>query len=83
MAKPKIEWNMAGFRELRKAPGVAADVLARANRIANAAGPGHEVSAGTSGGRGRANATVSAESQDAKASESENMTLTKSLDAGR
>lgn len=40
MAKPtvKIKWNNEGFRQLRQAPGVKADLMARARRVAASAG---------------------------------------------
>jgi hypothetical protein len=43
MAATRIKLNLAGFRKLRRSPEVAADLEKRARRIADAAGPGHEV----------------------------------------
>lgn len=34
----KIKWNREGFRQLRQSPGVKADLMARARRVAAAAG---------------------------------------------
>ena len=34
----KIKWNNEGFRQLRQSPGVKADLMARARRVAAAAG---------------------------------------------
>lgn len=79
----RIEWNIAAFRALRTDPAIVADVQSRAERIAAAAGEGHGVSVSTSSGRGRARATVATESYEARLSESQNMTLTSSVDAGR
>ena len=34
----KIKWNNEGFRQLRQSPGVKADLMARARRVAASAG---------------------------------------------
>lgn len=83
MATPRIEWNLKAFRQLRTDPAIVADMEERANRIAAAAGDGHEVSVGVTGGRGRAKATVVTATAEAMRAESEDMRLTSSLDAGR
>lgn len=38
MGKPKIVWNLEGFRQLRQSPGVKHDLLERAHRVAASAG---------------------------------------------
>ena len=38
----KIKWNLAAFRELRTDPGVEADILRRAQAVADACGDGFE-----------------------------------------
>ena len=79
----RIEWNIAAFRALRTDPAIVADVQSRAERIAAAAGDGNGVQVTTSGGRGRARATVMTETYEARLDEAQNMTLTRSVDAGR
>lgn len=75
----KIKLNNAGFRALRTDPAVVADLRARAERIAAAAGDGFEVSEKTVP-RNRAHATVRAESDAAKR---DNNRLLIALQAGR
>lgn len=77
----KIEWNIDGFRELRHSPGVAADIDARAARIADAAGPGYESSPYRGATRHRA--SVITTSAKAAASERKHGKLLRSIDAGR
>lgn len=83
MPAPRIEWNLAAFRAIRTDPAIVADLQDRAERIAAAAGPGHEVAVTTTGGRGRARASIVTATFEARMSESENMTLTSAIDAGR
>lgn len=83
MTKPKIEWRLAGFRELRTEPGVVADVTERAERIAAAAGPGNEVTVTEGRGRGRIRASVLTATPEAQQAEAADLSLTKAIDAGR
>lgn len=50
----RIKWNLKGFRDLRNAPGVLADLDRRANKIAEAAGEGFEARPAKPGTRGSA-----------------------------
>lgn len=77
----RIEIKRTGILETLKAPGVLADLDARARRIAAAAGEGMEPSSRV--GRNRARASVVTASYDARRRESRNMDLTKAIDAGR
>lgn len=77
----KIKWNIDGFRQLRYDPGVAADIDARAARIAAAAGPGYESSPYRGATRHRA--SVITTSAKAAASERKHGKLLRSIDAGR
>lgn len=81
MAKPRIKWRIAGFRELRLAPGVIENLGERADRIAAAAGPGYEPS--TFEGRNRGRASVITADFGARRDNAKNQTLLRSLDAGR
>lgn len=82
MSLEKIEFNDAEFIRILKSPEVRADLLRRANAIANAAGDGSfDVKASTTPTRAR----VSVGTADFKARKSEATTrsLTSALDAGR
>lgn len=81
MAKVKIELNRAGVRVLLTGPEMQADLLARANRIAAAAGEGFE--AETKVGANRAHATIRTATWAARRAEARDRALTKALDAGR
>lgn len=81
MAKPRLELNLAGVRELLRSDGVRADLERRARAIAAAAGDGHRVESGL--GRNRARAVVITESVAAKRAEAESRNLTSAIDAGR
>ncbi len=74
-------WRRAGIRELLKSPMVQRDLRARAQRIANAAGPGMEVR--TDVGRNRARAAVVTADVDAMLAEATDRKLTRAIDAGR
>lgn len=76
---PKIKWNLAGFRALRTDPKVAADLRARAERVAAAAGDGFEVG-DPQPPRNRAHEIVFTQSAAAKR---DNNRLLTALQAGR
>lgn len=77
----RIELNPAGVREVLRSDGVLADVTARAERIAAAAGDGMEVDARV--GATRARASVRTATLDARRAEAEGRALTSAFDAGR
>jgi hypothetical protein len=79
--KIRIEINSAGIQALLKSAEVQADLEARANRIAAAAGEGMEASSRI--GKTRARASVITTTRKARLAEAEDRALTKALDAGR
>jgi hypothetical protein len=81
MAATRIKLNLAGFRTLRRSPEVMADLEKRARRIADAAGPGHEVE--VTKGRTRALGMVWTDTHEACRNEAANRSLTRAIDAGR
>jgi hypothetical protein len=81
MAKTRIKWNVKAFRELRLEPGVIADLEARAEAVAAAAGSGYEASAMAGKNRGRA--SVITADYAAIRDNAKNQSLLRSLDAGR
>lgn len=93
----KIKWNVQGFYDLRREPGVVSDLESRAERIASAArssGDGrYETSSqqgkkgpsptGGPGYQGRWRTTVITADAKAQAETARHQTLHKSIDAGR
>jgi hypothetical protein len=81
----RIKWHMRGFVQLRNAPGVVADLQARAQRIAEAAGEGVATRPAEThyGRQGRARAAVVTETYDAMRSQAKDSTLSRAIDAGR
>ena len=82
MAKIKVKLNSTGVRALLKDPGVAADLDARAARIASAAGEGFE-SSGVRTDRDRVAVTIAANTDEARLAEAESRALLRAIDAGR
>ena len=79
--KIRLKFNYAGFDAIRKSPGVQADLKERAERIAAAAGEGHEVT--TRVGAHRARANIVTATHEAREGEATDKTLSSALDAGR
>lgn len=77
----KIELNSAAVRSILTSGEVQADLAARAQRIAAAAGPGMEAS--SSVGANRARASVIAATFEARHAEATRRALTSAIDAGR
>ena len=77
----KVKMNSKGAAAALKDPKVIADLLARAERIAAAAGPG--MKAESMIGRSRARASVITDTPEAMRAEATNRTLTKALSAGQ
>lgn len=77
----KIELNRDGVRQLLTGPEIEADLAARAERIAAAAGDGFEAS--TTIGRTRARASVISTTAAAIVAEANDHVLTTAIDAGR
>lgn len=84
MAKPKIKWRIAGFAEIRNAPGVFDNLQDRAEAVAADAGDGYEARPAESGKgkRGRGRAAVLTGTAEARIDNARNQTLLRSLDAG-
>lgn len=78
--KVRVEMNSAGAQELLKSPEVQGELRKRADRVAAAAGEGHEVSVWV--GRDRARATVTTVSARAKRAEANDRALLRALEAG-
>lgn len=77
----RIVFHSSAFRDLLRSPGVLADLDARAQRIAVAAGPGMEPSSMV--GRNRARASVITATPRARLAEARDRTLTHAIWAGR
>jgi len=76
----KFVLNRAGVRELLRGAQMQAEVTRRAEHIAAAAGPGHEVV--SSVGRNRARAEVRTTTIEAKIAEAAHQNLTRAIRAG-
>ena len=79
--KPKVKINSAGARAVLKSAGVQADLDARADRIAAAAGSGYEAS--TYPWRTRGRSSVITGNGAAMRDNSRNQTLLRAVNAGR
>lgn len=78
----KIEWHNEGFEALRQDPEIQEDMVRRGEAIAKAAGEGYEVREPTQFPNRDRVAIITATNQ-ARADNARNMTLVKSLQAGR
>ena len=76
----KIKWNLAGFRELRTDPAVEADILRRAQAVADACGDGFEAEL-MAQSKTRARAIVKPVTYAARRQNSDENTILRSLDA--
>jgi hypothetical protein len=72
--------NDAGMKAILRAPGVQADLRARADRIAAAAGPGMKAESHPTS---RARATVWTSTHAARRAEADHHALSRAFDAGR
>lgn len=76
----RIDWKMAGFREIRTASGAVSEVNRIAAGIAQRAGDGFVAEqADTTGGRGRARAAVVATTVPAARAEAKDHVLLKAI----
>ncbi len=80
-ANVELELNRSGVRELLRSPEVLADLRARAERVAAAAGAGMEVEATI--GPNRARAEVATGTTEARLAEARHRRLSRSIDAAR
>lgn len=85
--KVRVVMNTAGVRALLRSPGIAADLKARADRIAAATGPtmepGVDMIASVEVGPSRARASVVTATPHAMNGEAKDRRLTRAVDAGR
>ena len=77
----RIKLNLKGFEQLRRSPGVKADLRRRADAIAEACGDGFVAASGE--GRTRSRAAVIAAHTRARHVNARDNTLIRNLDAGR
>ncbi len=77
----RLEFNAEAFAQIRKAPGVLADVRRRAEAVATRAGDGYEAEADLESNR--ASAAAFTNTAEARAENARNHTLINALDAGR
>ena len=77
MSKVKFELDRAGVRELLRSPEAASVCRSYAENVKGRAGEGYEVTTYT--GRNRANASVHAETYEARKDNYNNNTLLKAL----
>lgn len=77
----RIKWNNKAFKELRKSDEVMRELETRAERIADAAGPGVETSPFE--GRNRGRVSVITATAEARRRNAEANTLVRAIDAGR
>ena len=77
----RIKWRRAAFQELRRDPRVAADVAARADRVAEACGSGYVSRSGP--GRTRARAAVVTATGRAIRDNAVNNTIIRNIGRGR
>lgn len=80
MSRVDFKLNRAGVRELLRSGEMASICREHANKVKNAAGDGYEVTTYT--GRNRVNASVHAETYEARKDNYENNTLLKALGGG-
>lgn len=83
VTKVRISRNSSGFRELMSSAEMQADLEARAERIATAAGGAPDFEAEVSVGRDRAHAFVKTANNEGRRAEAERRALTRAIDAGR
>jgi len=76
----RVKIHSPGAVAILQSAGVAADLAARAGRVAAAAGPGHEVSVTTN--RDRVVASVRTATKEARAAEANNRALSRAIPAG-
>lgn len=77
----RIDVNRGALRDLLRGDAVQADLKRRADKIAQAAGPGHKVNVNV--GANRARAEVVTDTFEARAREATGRSLTRAIDAGR
>lgn len=81
MTRAVIKIDKKGVEQLLRSPEVEADIKARAQRIASAAGAGHSVT--TFQGTDRVRAHVATDTPEAMEAEATERRLSNAIDAGR
>lgn len=79
----RIKLNLKGFRALRTSPAVADDIRKRAERVADAAGPGWKAEPAKSKRPNRARYVVVATTPEARRESITEQTPLRALNAGR
>lgn len=83
MTKVRIEMNPEGIRALLKSPGVQADIEARTNAVAEAAGGTEDFKPSVYIGKTRIRGSVITATAAARRAEATDLVLTRAIDAGR
>ena len=83
MGKARIKFHYDQFALLRSSPAIQAEVDARAQAIADAAGGGEDFKAIPSPSKSRARSVVVTASMQAKIAEANDRALSMALEAGR
>lgn len=83
MTTVRIEMNGAGIRALLKSGGVQADIEARINAVAAAAGGPEDFKPSVYIGRSRVRGSVITASKAGREAEATDLALTRAIDAGR
>lgn len=81
--KVRIKLNSPAFRELMSSAAMQAELEARAERIATAAGGEPDFETNVTVGRDRAHAFVKTANNEGRRAEAEHRALTRAIDAGR
>lgn len=83
MTKVRIEMNPEGIRALLKSPGVQADIEARTNAVAAAAGGAEDFKPSVYIGKTRVRGSVITATAAGRRAEATDLALTRAIDAGR
>ena len=81
MANRRVKINYQGIGEILRGDKMVAELRKRAERVANAAGPGHRVDVQV--GEKRARAAVITDTTEAIRNERRDRSLTRAIDAAR
>lgn len=73
----RFKWNIRGFQQLRRSPGIKARLRKEANELRDASGDGYVITEGE--GKTRSRATVITSNLEAVRDNSDNNTLLKNL----
>lgn len=79
----RLQFHHEGFDELRRSPGVRAELETRGRAIAEAAGGGEDFEVVSELTKSRARVVVITATEEGKRLEAEDRALTRAFDAGR